>query len=117
MKSITGYSLLFIYITLLVLPCLPLLKDTIAHQYYQKEHLLTVHQKHGHSHTHTEMAYQNDGSAKDAKSQTSESFEFSLQLIPENFRFTCIKGTVSTFSTTTFFLTCGAISSLLQPPG
>ena len=56
----------------------PVLVDVIAHTFWEKEHLITVHQFHGKYHVHFELANAEKQSSKDKSSGNSSSNDESV---------------------------------------
>ena len=52
MKKALSYLLLFAYSTIMLMPVLPFVSDTVAHTFWLYEHISTVHYEHGQYHTH-----------------------------------------------------------------
>ncbi len=52
MKKALSYILLFAYSTIMLMPVLPYVSDTVAHTFWLYEHISTVHYEHGQYHTH-----------------------------------------------------------------
>ena len=48
--------LLFAYSTVMLMPVLPYVSNTVAHTFWLYEHISTVHYEHGEYHTHYEAA-------------------------------------------------------------
>jgi hypothetical protein len=55
LKSASAYYLLLIYIAAMCKPVLPVVKDVLAHAFWQESHTATVHQKSGEDHVHQEV--------------------------------------------------------------
>lgn len=55
MKLAITYLLLFAYSTIILKPILPYTSDTIAHIFWYKDHMATVHSHNGKMHVHTEV--------------------------------------------------------------
>ncbi len=56
MKRVLSYLLLLAYSTVILMPVLPYISDTVAHTFWLYEHISTVHYEHGKYHTHYEAA-------------------------------------------------------------
>lgn len=56
---------LFSYILLVFNPVIPVVGDQLAHAFWEKYHLLTVHEVNGRFHVHTEMAKAGTQSQRD----------------------------------------------------
>lgn len=54
MKRALSYLLLLAYSTVMLMPVLPYVSDTVAHTFWLYEHIATVHYEHGKYHTHYE---------------------------------------------------------------
>jgi hypothetical protein len=48
--------LLTVYVLSIFKPLGPLVEDTLAHTFWEMQHIVTVHEEHGHFHMHIEMA-------------------------------------------------------------
>jgi len=90
-KLINDITLLvmFSYSLLILNPVIPIFADILAHTFWEKEHLLTVHKFHGKLHVHFELANADKQSAKD-KSQGNtksgtENFTHLIYYISYNF--------------------------------
>ncbi|MBC7384051.1 MAG: hypothetical protein H7296_13885 [Bacteroidia bacterium] len=57
----------------LVKPVMPLIKDVVAHVFFEMEHLSTVHHEHGHNHMHAELL--NEAEEEENHHATSINFE------------------------------------------
>lgn len=55
MKLVTTYLLLFTYSTIILKPLLPYTSDILAHIFWYKDHIATVHSHHGKFHVHKEI--------------------------------------------------------------
>ncbi len=64
---------LFSYILLVLNPVMPVVADKIAHTFWEKYHLLTVHEINGKFHVHMEMAKAATQSEKDKSAPNSQS--------------------------------------------
>jgi hypothetical protein len=54
MKRALSYLLLVAYSTVMLMPVLPYVSDSIAHTFWLYQHIATVHYEHGKYHTHYE---------------------------------------------------------------
>lgn len=54
MKRALSYLLLLAYSTVMLMPVLPYVSDTVAHTFWLYQHIATVHYEHGKYHTHYE---------------------------------------------------------------
>lgn len=68
MKLAITYLLLFAYSTIILKPILPYTSDIIAHVFWYKDHIATVHSHNGKFHVHKEVieAEKNSNSEKDS---------------------------------------------------
>lgn len=68
MKLAITYLLLFTYATIMLKPLLPYCSDVIAHVFWYKDHMATVHSHNGKFHVHKEVmeASKNSSAEKDA---------------------------------------------------
>jgi hypothetical protein len=67
MRDITG--LILVCYTLFVLnPVMPIFADILAHTFWEKEHLMTVHKSHGKFHVHFELVKASKQADKDKSS-------------------------------------------------
>jgi hypothetical protein len=55
-KKVLIMMLLFIYAFGLIKPVLPLVKDVLAHTFFKKSHMATVHYENGRYHLHMELS-------------------------------------------------------------
>ncbi len=68
---------LFAYVLLVLNPVMPIVADIVAHTFWEKEHLLTVHEVNGKYHVHFDLIRNakqadKDKSAKNSKADTEE---------------------------------------------
>ena len=56
MKQVLSYLVLLAYGTVMLMPVLPYVSDSVAHTFWLYEHISTVHYEHGTYHTHYEAA-------------------------------------------------------------
>ncbi len=56
MKQVLSYLVLLAYGTVMLMPVLPYVSDTVAHTFWLYEHISTVHYEDGNYHTHYEAA-------------------------------------------------------------
>ncbi len=54
MKKALSYLVLFAYGTIMLMPVLPYVSDTVSHTFWLYEHISTVHYEHGEYHSHYE---------------------------------------------------------------
>jgi hypothetical protein len=54
-KIAFAYCVLLTYIVAMFKPSLPVVKDTLAHLFWQMDHLATVHHHYGNDHVHHEI--------------------------------------------------------------
>jgi len=54
MKRALSYLLLLAYSTVMLMPVLPYVSDSLAHTFWLYQHIATVHYEHGKYHTHYE---------------------------------------------------------------
>ncbi|MBI2730180.1 MAG: hypothetical protein HYX40_05415 [Sphingobacteriales bacterium] len=55
MKQVTAYYLFLIYMMAMFKSILPLVSDTLAHSFFEAEHIATVHQHYGKNHLHNDL--------------------------------------------------------------
>ncbi len=62
--------LLAVYVLSIFKPLGPLVEDTLAHCFWEMQHIVTVHEEHGHFHMHVEMAEETFDDQQQEKNQT-----------------------------------------------
>lgn len=68
MKPTVAYYLLLLYTIAACKPVLPLIKDAVAHAFWNVDHLASVHQHDGNHHVHSEI---NKASTQDGEEQNT----------------------------------------------
>lgn len=81
--------MIFSYSLLIFNPLIPIFTDLLAHTFWEKQHLMTVHKFHGKFHVHFELVNAEKQSAKDKSSGNtkigSEDFTHLIYTIAYNF--------------------------------
>jgi hypothetical protein len=89
------------YILLLFKPILPIISDAIAHTFYEKQHILLVHEVHGRFHIHQELAnvsHQSDNEkSNELKYQSEEYLHVTSSLFKSFLYLNCV-GTYLTYA-------------------
>jgi hypothetical protein len=84
-KTTVAYYLLILYTIALCKPVLPLVKDKLAHIFWEAEHIATVHHHHGDHHAEEEIAIATHEEDSDtAPPVTKISKSVSIHLIVES---------------------------------
>ena len=68
-----SYLVLFSYILLIFNSAVPIFSDIVAHTFWEKQHLLTVHKENGKYHVHFQVLNMEKQAAKDKSSGSSKS--------------------------------------------
>jgi hypothetical protein len=82
MMAKTAKFVLVCYILLMFKPVVPLLSDMIAHTFWEKQHLLLVHEVHGRFHIHQELANAGHQSDHEKSNESKAETEVYLNVAP-----------------------------------
>jgi hypothetical protein len=116
-KIIIVYLLLCVYSFALIKPLMPVIKDVLAHTFYNLEHMATVHYENGKYHIHTELSAEHDNSEK--KNNTDSMYETLAQHVPltnQNINFQITELTEDMYPSTFTFILTGFIRLNSPPP-
>lgn len=83
MKSPAAYYLLLLYAFIVCKPLLPWLSDGLAHAFWERNHIATVHQHRGKSHVHNELKEAAKQETTDANTGKNEE-PLSVHLTPSH---------------------------------
>ncbi|MGL4597470.1 MAG: hypothetical protein ACRCYO_08085 [Bacteroidia bacterium] len=70
MTQLVFRLLLAVYVLSIFKPLGPLVEDTLAHCFWEMQHIVTVHEERGHFHMHIEMAEETFDGQQQEKNQT-----------------------------------------------
>lgn len=55
MSKVFAYYFFLLYLSAIFKPVAPIVKDILAHSFWEMEHMATIHHHHGNDHTHVEI--------------------------------------------------------------
>jgi len=85
-KKVFVYTLLVFYLAVQLRPLTAVVQDVLAHTFFKKQHMATIHFENGRYHLHTELGYiadEESGTKEKSPSPLKSNEDLSNQIITE----------------------------------